>query len=53
MAYRLLKITSTLYRFWAQVRMKNLEAWIEDWFDEAMYSGDQVQAWRMHGTEHN
>ena len=28
MAYRILKITSALYRLWASVRVKNIEKWI-------------------------
>ena len=39
MAYRILKITSTLYRVWGTVRIRNLEAWIRTWADEAMFAG--------------
>ncbi len=39
MAHRILKITSTLYRVWAPVRMKNLEKSIETWAEDAMFAG--------------
>eukprot|EP00973_Karenia_brevis_P072414 10057769-Karenia_brevis.AAC.1 len=39
MAYRILKITSTLYRLWAAVRMQNIARWIDTWKDEAMFAG--------------
>ena len=39
MAYRILKITSMLYRVWASVRIKNLEPWVMSWADKAMFAG--------------
>ena len=39
MAYRILKITSTLYRLWASVRIQDLEGWIQTWADPAMFAG--------------
>ena len=39
MAYRILKITSTIYRVWAAVRMKNLEGWIKTWAEDNMFAG--------------
>ena len=39
MAYRILKITSALYRLWASVRIQNLEGWILKWADYAMLAG--------------
>ena len=39
MAYRILKITSTLYRVWASVRMGDLESWVETWADKSMFAG--------------
>ena len=39
MAYRILKITSVLYRLWGSVRLKNLESWITSWADPAMFAG--------------
>ena len=36
---RILKITSTLYRVWASVRMADLEDWIKGWADKAMFAG--------------
>ena len=39
MAYRILKITSALYRLWATLRMQHLEKWISTWADPAMFAG--------------
>ena len=39
MAYRILKITSVLYRLWASIRVKHLEQWIATWADPAMFAG--------------
>ena len=39
MAYRILKITSMLYRIWASVRIQNLEQWVKSWADPAMFAG--------------
>ena len=39
MAYRILKITSILYRIWASVRMQNLSTWVASWQDPAMFAG--------------
>ena len=39
MAYRILKITSSLYRIWASVRMKDMEAWVLTWADKCMFAG--------------
>ena len=39
MAYRILKITSILYRVWGSVRMQNLTHWITTWQDPAMFAG--------------
>ena len=39
MAYRILKITSVLYRLWASIRIKHLEQWIATWADPAMFAG--------------
>jgi hypothetical protein len=39
MAYRILKITSTLYRTWASVRNSNLEDWVKTWADTSLFSG--------------
>ena len=39
MAYRMLKITSALYRLWASVRMKDLEDWVATWSDSCMFAG--------------
>ena len=39
MAYRMIKITSALYRIWGAVRMKDLDKWIERWTDPAFFAG--------------
>ncbi len=39
MAYRILKITSTLYRKWASTRLSDLQEWVQTWADEAMHAG--------------
>ena len=39
MAYRILKITSTLYRLWGSIRIQHLEQWISTWADPAMFAG--------------
>ena len=39
LAYRILKITSVMYRLWASVRVRNLETWIATWADPAMFAG--------------
>ena len=39
LAYRILKITSGLYRKWASCRNRNLEGWIKTWDCEAINSG--------------
>merc|ERR1739843_74809 len=39
MAYRILKITSMLYRLWATIRVQHLEQWISTWADPAMFAG--------------
>ncbi len=39
MAYRILKITSSLYRIWASTRMRDLEDWIRTWADKAHFAG--------------
>ena len=39
MAYRILKVTTSFYRIWASVRMRNLEKWIGTWADDAMFAG--------------
>ena len=39
MAYRILKITSALYRLWGSIRMQHLGHWISTWADPAMFAG--------------
>ena len=39
MAYRILKITSALYRLWTTLRVQHLEQWISTWADPAMFAG--------------
>merc|ERR1712127_753227 len=39
MAYRILKITSIIYRVWGSVRVHNLLPWITTWQDTAMFAG--------------
>merc|ERR1712051_234330 len=39
MAYRILKITSMIYRLWATIRVQHLEHWIGTWADPAMFAG--------------
>ena len=39
MKYRILKITSAIYRKWASYRTQCLQAWIQQWVDEAINSG--------------
>jgi hypothetical protein len=39
LAYRALKITSSIYRKWATYRNRTLEDWVMSWQDKAMNSG--------------
>ncbi len=39
LAYRILKITSGVYRKWGSMRMRQLQPWVELWDDEALHSG--------------
>ncbi len=39
MAYRILKVTSIFYRIWASTRMRDLENWIRQWADPAIFAG--------------
>ncbi len=39
LAYRILKITSGVYRKWASLRMKHLQDWIQLWDEEAILAG--------------
>ncbi len=39
LAYRIIKITSALYRLWGTIRVKQLEGWINSWRDPSMFSG--------------
>ncbi len=39
MSYRIIKVTSALYRLWGSVRVKNLEDWVRKWQDEKMFAG--------------
>ncbi len=39
LAYRILKITSGLYRKWGSLRMRQLQSWVELWDDEALHAG--------------
>ena len=49
LAYRILKITSGIYRKWASTRIENLTAWIQRWDDQALNAGvpgkGAVDAW--------
>ena len=38
-AYRILKITSAIYRVWATARVRDLDPWIRTWADTAMFAG--------------
>ena len=37
--YRLLTITSHIYRRWASLRLKDVESWAARWVDPSMYAG--------------
>ncbi len=39
LAYRILKITSGIYRKWGSTRLKNLQDWIALWGEEAINAG--------------
>ena len=39
LAYRILKVSSAIYRKWATTRNKKLENWILTWDDQALYAG--------------
>ena len=39
MAYRILKITSVIYRVWATVRTRNLSHWVHTWVEPEMFAG--------------
>ena len=41
MAYRVLKITSALYRLWAGVRLHHMRPWVQSWDDPALLAGTQ------------
>ena len=38
-AYRILKITSVIYRLWATIRVKHLDHWVRGWAEPEMYAG--------------
>ena len=39
MSYRIIKVTSALYRLWGSVRIKDLDGWISSWKTKHMFSG--------------
>ena len=39
MAYRIIKVTSALYRVWGSVRMRDLGPWVDTWRTGAFFSG--------------
>ena len=41
MAYRVIKITSALYRLWAGVRLRHMRPWVQGWDDPALLAGTQ------------
>ena len=49
LAYRILKITSGIYRKWGSTRIKDLNQWIQEWDDGAINAGvpgkGAVDAW--------
>ena len=51
--YRVLTLLLVVYRKWASLRLKNLEAWVEEWEVEELYTvkGGAQAAWWVTALE--